>query len=103
MTGDVIVLREPSDALWPGALDDAALHGVVGELVRAIEPHSESDPVAILAQSMIVFGSMLGRFGYYQVEATRHHTNEFALLVGRVRDTDTDAADADRQDKAACD
>ena len=82
MNGSVIALRQPSDALWPASLDEAALHGVVGELVRAIEPHTESDPVAILVQSLIVFGSMLGRCGYYQVEATRHHTNEFAVLVG---------------------
>ncbi len=82
MNGTVIALRRPSDALWPAALADAALHGVIGELVTAIEPHSESDPVAILAQSLIVFGSMLGQSGYYQVEASRHHTNEFAVLVG---------------------
>lgn len=82
MSGTLIALRQPSDALWPEALDDDALHGVIADLVRAIEPHSESDPVAILAQSLIVFGSMLGRCGYYQVEATRHHTNQFAVLVG---------------------
>ncbi len=82
MNGSVVALRQPSDALWPRALDDAALHGVIGEVVGAIEPHSESDPVAILAQSLIVFGSMLGRCGYYQVEASRHYTNEFAVLVG---------------------
>jgi hypothetical protein len=58
------------------------LHGVIGDVVRAIEPHSESDPVAILVQSLIVFGSMLGRCGYYQVEASRHRTNEFVVLVG---------------------
>ena len=82
MNGSVIAPREASEALWPAPLDPAALHGVVGDVVRAIEPHSESDPVAILVQSLIVFGSILGRCGYYQVEATRHHTNEFAVLVG---------------------
>ena len=82
MNGTVRVLRQPNEALWPDALDPAALHGVIGEIVHAIEPHTESDPVAILAQSLIVFGSMLGRCGYYQVEASRHHTNQFAVLVG---------------------
>lgn len=82
MNGSLVTLRQPAEALWPAPLDQAALHGVIGELVRAIEPHSESDPVAILAQSLIVFGSMLGRCGCYQVEATHHHTNEFAVLVG---------------------
>ena len=82
MSASVIALHQAAERMWPAALDNAARHGVIGELVRAIEPHSESDPVAILAQSLIVFGSMLGRCGYYQVEATRHHTNEFAVLVG---------------------
>ena len=40
MNGSVVALRRPSDALWPGALDGASLHGVIGELVRASEPHS---------------------------------------------------------------
>ena len=82
MSASVVASHQTAEGMWPDALDDAALHGVVGDLVRAIEPHTESDPVAILAQSLIVFGSMLGRCGYYQVEATRHHTNEFAVLVG---------------------
>jgi hypothetical protein len=81
MTVTVIPLRS-TDADWPRPLHDAALHGVVGDLVRTIEPHTESDPVAILVQSLVVFGSLLGRSGYYQVEASRHYANEFAVLVG---------------------
>ena len=33
---------------WP-LLDEAALHGLAGEVVRLIEPHTEADPVALLA------------------------------------------------------
>ncbi|MEA2465848.1 MAG: hypothetical protein QOJ98_3595, partial [Acidobacteriota bacterium] len=80
-TAAVIPLRAPAQDAIP-ALDAAALHGPLGELTRRIDPHTESDPVAILVQSLIAFGSMLGRSAHYQVEASRHYTNEFAVLVG---------------------
>ena len=32
---------------WP-VMDQAAYHGLAGDVVRAIEPHTEADPVAIL-------------------------------------------------------
>ena len=35
---------------WPEPIDEAAFHGLAGEVVRTIEPHSETDPVAILLQ-----------------------------------------------------
>ena len=38
---------EPKVKPWP-ALDAKAYHGIVGELVRQIEPHTESDPAAVL-------------------------------------------------------
>jgi len=66
---------------WP-ALDDAAFHGLAGEIMRTIEPHSEADPVAILIQVLTFFGNVIGSAPYYQVEADRHHTNLFAVLVG---------------------
>jgi hypothetical protein len=50
--------------------------------VRAIEPHSESDPVALLVQGLVAFGSVIGRGAHYRVEASRHHGNEFVVLVG---------------------
>ena len=68
---------------WPGAApDEAAYHGLAGEFVRAIEPHSETDPVAILAQLLVAFGSAIGRGPYFEVESDRHYTNLFLTLVG---------------------
>lgn len=69
-------------AEWPAPPDDAAYHGLAGEIVRAIEPHSEADPVAILAQLLIGFGGMIGRSAHFSVEADRHFANEFVALVG---------------------
>ena len=67
---------------WPAPPRAAAFTGLAGEIVSAIEPHSESDPLAILAQLLVCFGSAIGRGAHYAVEATEHHGNEFALLVG---------------------
>ncbi len=67
---------------WPAPPDAAAFSGLAGDITAAIEPHSESDPVAILVQLLVAFGSAIGRGAHYAVEATRHHSNEFALLVG---------------------
>jgi hypothetical protein len=67
---------------WPAPPRPAAFTGLAGEITRTIEPHSESDPLAILAQLLVCFGSSIGRGAHYAVEATEHHGNEFALLVG---------------------
>ena len=66
---------------WP-RLDPAALYGVLGDIVRAIEPHTEADPSALLIQLFAAFGSIAGRSAYFQVEADRHYPNVFAVLVG---------------------
>jgi hypothetical protein len=66
---------------WP-TLDAAAIIGPIGDLVRAVEPHTEADPVAILFQTLIGFGNMIGRHVYFPREADRHHGNEFLVLVG---------------------
>ena len=68
---------------WPDELRDESFHGPAGELVRAIEPHSEADPAAILGQFLVAFGNAIGRSAYFTVEADRHHTNLFCVLVGQ--------------------
>ena len=59
-----------------------ALHGVVGEIVRAIEPHSEVDPAAILLQTLVGLGNVIGRTAHFRVEADRHYLNLFCVVVG---------------------
>ncbi len=80
-TANVIPLL-PQSQDWPRGPEPAAFAGLAGEITRAIEPHTESDPVAILVQLLVAFGSVIGRGAHYAVEATRHHSNEFVLLVG---------------------
>ncbi len=67
---------------WP-VLDEAALYGRSGDVVRSIEPSTEADRIAILVQLLVYFGNVIGRNAHYEVEATRHLTNLFAVLVGQ--------------------
>jgi hypothetical protein len=71
----------PGRPTWP-RLDPAALHGLPGEVVRAIGPHTEADPVAILIHYLVAAGNAIGRGPHYRVEGDRHGTNLFAVLVG---------------------
>ncbi len=68
---------------WPEPPSREAYHGLAGDIVRAIEPHTEADPIALLAHILIGFGSIIGHVTHYLVEDTAHYANEFAVLVGR--------------------
>jgi len=72
---------EPQRLSWP-ELDPAALYGLAGDVVRAIEPHCEADPVAILANTLTAFGSVAGRGTFAQVGGDEHHLKLFVGLVG---------------------
>ena len=75
--------NEPLPAsTWPALHADAYV-GLAGEIVKAIEPATESDPVALLVSLLLGLGNMVGKKSFFVVEGTRHYTNEFAALVGR--------------------
>jgi hypothetical protein len=67
---------------WPAPLSKLALIGLAGDVVRMIEPHTESDPAALLFQFLTMFGNMVGRYSYWEVEDTKHFTNLFICIVG---------------------
>jgi len=67
---------------WPPQLDDRAFYGLVGDVVRVLEPHTEADPAALLLQFLALFGNAIGRRAHFLVEATEHFTNIFVVLVG---------------------
>jgi hypothetical protein len=67
---------------WPAPPDQVAYHGLPGQIVTRIAPHTEADPAAILVQLLVCCGALIGRDAYFHVEATRHHPNEFVVLVG---------------------
>lgn len=74
-------LTLPAEAQWP-TLGAEALHGLAGEIVRLISPHTEADDAAILYQTLAVFGTAVGRRPHYLVESDRHHANLFIAIVG---------------------
>lgn len=67
---------------YPAALDKAALHGLAGEIVRAIEPNSEADPIALLSSLLTGFGNIIGDGAYFMVGRERHGLKLFTALVG---------------------
>lgn len=71
----------PAEPSWP-VLADEALHGLAGEVVAAIDPHTEADKVAVLAQFLTFFGCVVGREPHFLVEWTRHPAKLFMVLVG---------------------
>jgi Protein of unknown function (DUF3987) len=70
------------DTSWP-TMDEAAYYGLAGDIERTIAPHTEADTAAVLIQSLVYFGNAVGNSPYYLVEADKHHTNLFAVLVGQ--------------------
>lgn len=59
-----------------------ALHGLAGEVVAAIDPSTEADKVAVLAQFLTMFGCVIGREPHFRVEWERHPAKLFIVLVG---------------------
>ena len=78
-----VVPAPPAPTLpeWPQA-DPLLFHGLAGDIVNLIAPHTEADPVALLVQLLAAFGSALGRTAYFTAEADRHYANLFVVLVG---------------------
>ena len=66
---------------WPN-LAAEALYGPAGDFVRLVEPHTESDPVALLGQFLCGFGNIAGRGAFCIAEADRHYPNEYQVDVG---------------------
>jgi hypothetical protein len=60
-----------------------AYFGLAGEVVRAIEPHTEADPIAILIQYLAFFGNAVGRGPHFRVEGDRHFAVLNVVLVGQ--------------------
>ena len=66
---------------WPKA-SPAMFYGLAGDIMRAIEPHTEADPVAILFQTLVSYGSAIGRTAHFLAEDDQHFGNEFGVIVG---------------------
>jgi len=74
------LLRNPTD--WPAPLPEAAFHGLAGDIVRVIEPHTEADSAAILLSLLAAVGNALGRGPFARAEGDTHGTNLYVAIVG---------------------
>lgn len=67
---------------WP-VLEEAALHGLAGEVVRLIEPHTEADPVALLVSFLSEVAAMLNRGPHLVLDGSYHPLLFWPVLVGQ--------------------
>jgi hypothetical protein len=72
----------PQPNKWPEPLPQEAFHGLAGDVVLTLEPHTEADRAAILVQFLCAFGNVAGRQSYLQVEGDRHPPQIWPVLVG---------------------
>jgi hypothetical protein len=68
---------------WPAPLAEEAFHGPAGEFVQTIEPHSESDPAALLFQFLVAVGNLAGRGPHFAAEGDLHSLNEYLVVMGK--------------------
>src|SRR5215211_5745343 len=71
----------PEPAPWP-VLADEARYGLLGDILEAVDPHTEAHPVAVLANVLAAFGNAIGRGAFVRVGADLHYLKLFAGLVG---------------------
>jgi hypothetical protein len=66
---------------WPAQPDEAAYHGVLGDLVRAVQDEVEPDPAGILGGLLAGFGALAGN-ARVLYQAGAQAPNLFVVLVG---------------------
>jgi uncharacterized protein DUF3987 len=75
-----VLLREPEPEFeWPAA---PIYEGLIGEVVKLLEPHSEADPVALYMELLATFGSCVGPGPHYKIGGTYHRANLFLAVCG---------------------
>lgn len=72
---------EEAGAPWPD-LDPAAFHGLAGEVVRTLKPHTEADPAGLLACFLTAFGNTVGPHPRALADAAAHPARLNVVLVG---------------------
>jgi len=63
-------------------LDDAALHGLPGQVVTTLLPHTEADPAALLLTFLTMLGNACGPGPALEVGADAHPGRLYTVLVG---------------------
>jgi hypothetical protein len=66
---------------WP-ALEPTALHGLAGEIVETLDPHTEADPAAVLMDTLVSFGNAAGADARAEAEGAEHPARLWTVTVG---------------------
>lgn len=77
-----LISQPLTDRPWP-TLDPAALYGLAGEVVRTLEPHTEADPVAVLASLLTAAGAAIGSGPHARAGHIRHPARLHAIIIGQ--------------------
>jgi len=67
---------------WPQDIEQEAFHGLAGEVVNTILPHTEADPAALLLNFLVAFSSAIGRNPHYVVSGAKNFLNLYGVIVG---------------------
>lgn len=71
-----------SQQRWPAPLAPEAFHGLAGEFTRAVEPHTEADPAAILASLLVTVGALAGPEVHALAGDAEHPARLYILITG---------------------
>ena len=74
----VIPLKPQPGPEWT----DAIYYGLAGDIVRKASQFNEAHPAGMLLDLLVSLGSMFGRSCYFNINSTRHYSNEFMARVG---------------------
>ena len=65
-------------------IHQAAFYGLAGNIVEAIEPYSEADPVAISVNVLAASGNCIGSGPHFLVEKSQHHLRRVCRSGGKI-------------------
>jgi hypothetical protein len=71
----------PAPSGWPSA-EPEMFHGVLGEIIRAVEDITEADPAAVLASLLAFSSAYIGDGPYLSLSGNNFNAALFAVLVG---------------------
>jgi hypothetical protein len=77
---------------WPAPMESAAFHGIAGDIVNLLLPHTEADPHALLVLFLAGYGSAIGGNAYVSPTADRQTARVWPILVGATGEGRKDTA-----------
>jgi len=76
------VVGVEDESAWPEPMAPEAYIGLAGDFVRLVEPHTESDPAALLGNFLIGAGVLFGREAWALADGQKHYAVESLLTIG---------------------